>query len=253
MNASNAMYDPNTKTCSGVYCHSNGAVNGADASNLVYKSTPAWYTGTFDANKCGSCHDNLPQYAGQSHYTATGFMGKEGGHLVGIHFDNIYNGSNGLLAAGAADPSSHGDPATSTTMTCYLCHNGEVSSTTIDTYANNLGSSSMKCANCHTSGTPTPLQIGAISNKNLHVNGLKNVTLANTTLKSKAQLADSSIPAGWTRHGTYKTAGSYDSATMSSSDWNSGTKTCTTACHNGQPVTWGATNITCVSCHTALP
>ena len=253
MNAPNAAYDRDSKTCSGVYCHSNGAVDGANAPNIAYKTTPAWNGGSFDANRCGSCHDNLPQYAGQAHYTSTGFMGKEGGHLVGIHFDNIFDGSAGLLAAGATDPGSHGASATSTTMTCYLCHNGEVSPTPVDTHAlDNRGSSSMKCTNCHTSGSATPVQVGSIMNKSLHVNGLKDVTLANTTVKSKAQLE--TAPAGiWTRSGTYKTAGSYDSASMSSADWDSGTKTCTTACHNNQPVTWGATNITCVSCHTSLP
>jgi predicted CxxxxCH...CXXCH cytochrome family protein len=246
LNDPSAAYNADTKTCSGVYCHSNGA----DVVNRSFKTTPAWNNGLFGDNKCGSCHDNPPQYDGQSHYTSNGFMGKEGGHLVGIHFDNIYDGSGVLLAAGSTDPSSHGDPTTSTTMTCYLCHNGEISSTAIDTYAlANLGSSAMKCSTCHTSP-----QAGAITDKSLHVNGLKNVTLANAfTVKSKAQLADSSIPAGWTRAGTYKTAGSYDSATMNSEDWHSDTKTCTTACHNGQSATWGATNITCVSCHTELP
>ncbi len=244
LNSPDAAYDPATKTCTGVYCHSNGA----SSANLAYKTTPAW-DGAFGDNKCGSCHDNPPQYEGQSHYTATGFMGKEGGHLVGIHFDNIYDGSGGLLAAGPTDPSSHGAAATSTTITCYLCHNGEVSSTTIDTYAlANLGSSSMKCSSCHSSP-----QAGMIADKSLHVNGLKNVALANAfTVKSKAQLEGNLLPEGWTRTGTYKTAGSFDSAMMNSADWNPATKTCTTACHNGQPVTWGATDLTCAACHTSL-
>jgi predicted CxxxxCH...CXXCH cytochrome family protein len=241
LNAPTASYNPATKKCTGVYCHSNGA----DGANLAYKETPAW-DGSFGANKCGSCHDNPPQYEGQSHYTASGFMGKEGGHLVGIHFDNIYDGSGGLLVAGATDPSSHGDPNTSTTMTCYLCHNGVVSSTAIDTYAlHNLGSSAMKCSTCHT----TP-QSGAITNKSLHVNGMKNVAIANVTVKSKAQLTNA--PDSWTRTGTYKTAGSHDSALIHQGDWNPGAKTCTTACHNNQPVTWGSTTVTCVSCHTSL-
>ena len=252
MNSPNAAYAKvnGVGTCNGIYCHSNGAVNGSDNSNLAYRTTPAWQGGSFGANKCGSCHDNPPQYTGQSHYTANGFMNKEGGHLVGIHFDNIYDSSGGLLAAGATDPSSHGDPSTSTTISCYLCHNGEISSTTIDTHAlDNLSSSAMKCSTCHSSP-----QVGAIMNKSLHVNGQKDVVLADAfTVKSKAQLADSSIPAGWTRNGTYKTTGSYDSATMNTDDWNSNTKTCTTACHNNNAVTWGATTITCVSCHTALP
>ena len=262
MNSSNAAYTKvgGLGTCSGVYCHSNGAVGTliggpADNTNLAYATTPAWQGGSFGANRCGSCHDNPPQYSGQSHYNASGFMNKEGGHLVGIHFDNIFNGTSGLLTPGATDPSSHGASATSTTITCYLCHNGEIDSVQIDTYAlNNLGgSSNMKCSACHTGDPIVPLQTGVIIDKSKHVNGQKDVVLANNfTVKSKAQLMTSSIPAGWTRNVGYKTAGAYDNATMTTADWNSNGKTCTTACHNSQPVTWGS-SITCVSCHTALP
>ncbi len=237
--------------CSDVYCHSNGA----DGANRVYRQTPTWGS-TFGANKCGQCHDNPPQYAGQSHYVASNFMGKEGGHLVGIHFDNIYNGvaGSGLLTAGTGNNNSHGNSTYSTTISCYICHNGVVSSTTIDTYAlYNVASSAMKCSNCHTSGSTTPLQNGVIADRSLHVNATKNVAFVNAfTVKSKAQLRDGSMPAVWTRVGTYKTAGSYDTAIINSSDWNSGTKTCTTACHNNQPVTWGDTTVTCYSCHTSL-
>ena len=241
----------NTTVCSDVYCHSNGASGG----DRAYKLTPQWDS-AFGANKCGGCHDNPPQYAGQSHYVATGFMGKEGGHLVGIHFDNIYNGvaGSGLLTAGTTNNSSHGNTLYSTTISCYICHNGEVSSTTIDTYAlNNLGASSMKCANCHPAGA-VPLQNGVIDDKSIHINAAKNVNIANmaNTMRSKAQLRTASKPAIWTQNVGYKVAGSYDSATLNSTDWNSGTKTCTTACHNNQPVVWGATNVDCLSCHTRL-
>ncbi len=239
--------------CSDVYCHSNGA-SGADRA---YKQTPTWGGAFPAANKCGQCHDNPPQYAGQSHYVSTGFMGKEGGHFVGVHFDNIYTGSTGLASAGTGNTNSHGNSAYSTTMSCYICHNGEVSSTTIDTYAlNNLGSSSMKCstASCHTGVSTTPSQNGVITDKSKHINAAKNVDIANmaNTMRSKAQLRTASKPATWTQNVGYKVAGSYDSATINSTDWSSGTKTCTTACHNGQPVTWGDTNITCYSCHTSL-
>jgi predicted CxxxxCH...CXXCH cytochrome family protein len=239
----------NNTVCNNVYCHSNGA----EGANRAYKATPQWGS-TFGANKCGGCHDNPPQYAGQSHYNATGFMGKEGGHLVGIHFDNIYTGSTGLASAGTDGTNSHGNSAYSTTISCYICHNGIVSSTTIDTYAlYNLTSSAMKCSNCHTSNTPTPLQNGIIVNKSLHINAVKNVSFAdNFIIKSKAQLRDGSRPNFWTRNVGYKVPLAYDSATMNSFVWDPGTKTCTTACHNNVPVQWGATNVTCNSCHTDL-
>jgi len=245
---------PLNGSCRGVYCHSNGALDpNNNNANLVYKNTPTWSVGLFASNdKCGQCHDNPPQYAGQAHYTQSNFMGKEGGHLVGIHFDNIWDGSGALATTGVTGTSSHGNSGTSTTISCYICHYGIVSPSTIDTYAMNGTSSKFKCSTCHT-GSTTPLQSGSIIDKSLHVNGVKNVTLANMTVRSKAQLEDSSIPPVWTRNGTYKTLGSFDTATMSSADWNSGSKTCTTACHNNLSVTWNATGINCVSCHTALP
>lgn len=235
--------------CSDVYCHSNGA----DGANRAYKTTPTWGS-TFGANKCGQCHDNPPQYTGQSHYNSAGFMGKEGGHLVGVHFDNIYTGGTGLASAGTGNTNSHGNSLYSTTISCYICHSTVVSSATIDTYAlDNVASSAMKCSNCHSGASPTPLQNGVIADKTLHVNATKNVALVNAfTMKSKAQLRDGSIPAVWTRNVGYKAAAAYDSSTINSTGWDSGTKTCTTTCHNNQPVTWGATNVTCNSCHTDL-
>jgi len=241
----------NSTVCDNVYCHSNGA----DGANLAYKTTPQWGS-TFGTNKCGGCHDNPPQYAGQSHYNASGFMGKEGGHLVGVHFDNIYDGvaGSGLLTAGTGGNNSHGNSVYSTTISCYICHSTVVSSSTVDTYAlNNVSSSAMKCSNCHTGSSPTPLQNGVIADKSLHINAQKDVAIVNAfTMKSKAQLRDDSRPSMWTRNVGYKVSGAYDSATINSTDWDSGTKTCTTACHNNQPVQWGATNVTCNSCHTDL-
>jgi predicted CxxxxCH...CXXCH cytochrome family protein len=257
MNQASASYSvtPGTTqngTCSGVYCHSDGS-NGA-SSNFV--TAPAWNTTITTTNTCGQCHNNPPQYAGQAHYTASGFMGKEGGHLVGVHFDNIFTGSYGLATPGTGGTSSHGNSGTATTMTCYICHYGEVSSTTIDTYAlNNLtaGSSAMQCAACHTSATTPPLQSGVIADKSKHVTGTKFVAIAPAfSLNSKAQLRTSSLPSGWTRNVGYKVSGAYDNSTMNATDYNSSTKTCTTTCHIAQPVTWGTTNVTCVTCHTGL-
>ena len=256
-NAQGAAYDPVAKTCSGVYCHSNGAIKGADTSNLAYKTTPSWNGQLSAVNKCGQCHDNPPQYEGQSHFVANSYMGTTGGHMVGIHFDNIFSGTKGLLSAGSTSDSGHGNAGSSTTMTCNLCHHGEVGETsaTIDTYSLfNVGGSHMRCANCHTSSTPTKLQNGEITDKSKHVNGVKDVVLQNNYIvKSKAQLREGSVLTVWQRSGTYKTAGSYDYSTMLSSDMvrsPDGTATCTTACHNKNTVTWGQTNVTCVLCHS---
>jgi len=259
MNQASASYSVTpgtggTGTCSGVYCHSDGS-NGA-SSNFV--TAPAWNTTITTVNTCGQCHNNPPQYAGQSHYTpatASSFMGAEGGHLVGVHFDNIYTGTSGLATPGTGGISSHGNPGTATTITCYICHYGEVSSTTVDTYAlYNLspGTSALQCATCHTGTTTPPLQSGLIADKSKHVTGVKYVAIDPAfSMNSKAQLRTSSLPSGWTRNVGYKVSGAYDNSTMNATDWSSTTQTCTTTCHLGQTVTWGTT-ITCQSCHKSL-
>ena len=250
--------------CSLIYCHSNGAGGVA----LTHMPSPAWNT-PLTGNKCGYCHGNPPQYASvgagvagaNSHYNATpNFMGKEGGHMITIHSDNIYDrvAGTGRLTANTTTDSSHGNNAVATTMSCNVCHSGIVSATTttIDTYSMNGTASSFRCGACHTAVTTTKLQAGAIADKSLHVNGSANVVFeAALTMKSKAQLRDASKPATWTRNGTYGLTGSYDSAALNGT-WNAGTKTCTTACHNAGSVavtpTWGDTTVTCYSCHTSL-
>jgi predicted CxxxxCH...CXXCH cytochrome family protein len=242
--------------CYKIYCHSNGA--SGTGSNLAVAASPAWGT-PLTGNKCGACHDNPPQYASagagiagaNSHYNASGFMGKEGGHMVTIHFDNIYNrvAGSGLLITGTTVDSSHGNASVATTMACYVCHSGIVSDTTIDTYSMDGTSSSFRCGACHGA-----LQAGAITDKSKHVSGSVTVVFAPITVKSKAQLRTTSIPAGWTRTGTYGSSGSYDStsAALNSGTWTPATKTCAVACHNGNSIQWGDTTVTCLNCHNRL-
>ncbi len=243
-------------TCETVYCHSNGRTTSLVLAD--YRATPNWFGGTFGPNLCGSCHDNPPQYAGQSHYNPASSIGDNGktparetGHMVGIHFMNTYVGNkqNGFLGFSSSGNKAHGNPAFATTIGCNVCHSGIVDSTRVDTYAMNGTGSDFRCANCHTAGSPTPLQTGAIANAALHVNGTKNVAFAPVTFKTKAQLANNANALGWTRNGSYKAADSYDSFDLSVATWDSQTKTCLTACHVNQPnITWGA-QLKCVSCH----
>ncbi|WP_041975016.1 CxxxxCH/CxxCH domain-containing protein, partial [Geobacter sp. OR-1] len=54
-------------TCSMVYCHSSG--RSTNQAQNDFRTTPDWYgTAGSVANRCGMCHDNPPQYDGQSHY-----------------------------------------------------------------------------------------------------------------------------------------------------------------------------------------
>jgi predicted CxxxxCH...CXXCH cytochrome family protein len=61
------VFDPSTLTCSGVYCHGNGA-DFANDTNFQLR-TPVWTGGTSQAF-CGSCH-GLPPSPSQGHPPAT--------------------------------------------------------------------------------------------------------------------------------------------------------------------------------------
>jgi len=245
-----------TFTCETVYCHSNGRTT--DMTPADYRQTPNWYGGTFGSNRCGGCHDNPPQYAGQSHYVAQSSLGNNGtppyrdsGHLINIHYRSTAKGNNlnGFLGFSSAGDKAHGNPAVATTISCHLCHSGIVSSTVIDTYALDGTSSNFRCANCHSDSTPTRLQSGAIVDTSRHINGEKNVAFAPIQFRTKAQIANVNNILGWSRNGGYKEAGSYDSFDLSTSTWDSQTKTCMTLCHVNQPgITWGA-QLKCNSCH----
>lgn len=245
-----------TLTCETAYCHSNGRSQSLTLAD--YRQTPNWYGGTFGPNRCGSCHDNPPQYAGQSHYnpqTSIGNVGKEPyretGHMVGIHFANTGKGNrqNGFLGFSSSGSMAHGNEALATTIGCAICHSGVVGSTVIDTYAMDGSGSMFRCGSCHNASTRTPLQSGQIVNTSLHVNGVKDVAFAPVTFKTKAQLANVANALGWSRNGTYKGAASYDSFDLSTATWDPATKSCLTACHVNQPdITWGG-QLKCVSCH----
>ncbi|MBI5657931.1 MAG: CxxxxCH/CxxCH domain-containing protein [Geobacter sp.] len=253
--------------CNQIYCHSNGA-DGA-SSNLTLAASPRWDT-PLSGNKCAACHGNPPQYASagrgaagaNSHYNETGLMGKEGGHMLTIHRDNIYNkvAGSGLLTVGSTTDSSHGNASVATTMACYVCHSGITGKTAgtagdlIDTYSMEGTASGFRCGACHNAGTPTKLQSGSITDKSKHVNGSPDIIFAAITMKSKAQLRTGSLPTQWTRNGDYGTSGSYDStaALLNTGSWSAGSKSCTVACHNNAPVTWGDGGANCNTCHTGL-
>jgi len=213
-----------------VYCHSSG--------EGTYATTPVWSSGTITEGECNSCHGNSPT------------TNAHAAHVVGIHYDNIYNGTSGL--ATTADPvgdKSHGD-GNGTTISCNICHND-----TVDV-ADNAGNDT--CLSCHTDGggnlgdNYAALKTGTTS----HINGSVNFAFAAIQVQSKAQLRDASLPASWTRPGTYKATGDYDlsSATLNTVTMKSGsgaTTNCTVACHNDNTVQWDAT-ISCMDCHTDL-
>jgi predicted CxxxxCH...CXXCH cytochrome family protein len=252
--------------CDNVYCHSNGNLGGG--ANFTYKRTPNWYA-TFTGNRCGMCHDNPPQYAGQSHYNPDSNLGKNGtsaksetGHMIGIHAFNTYVGNkmNGFLGFSSVGQKAHGRKAVANTITCTTCHYGIVSTvaTEVDTYAMYSTTSSFNCSKCHKVNSPiTKLQTGKITDTSKHVNGKKDIrfdqdAVTGAAFKTKAQLNNQGNALGWQRNG-FKTTGStdsYDYANITFATYSASTKTCFVACHVNQPnITWGKSNMQCVSCH----
>jgi predicted CxxxxCH...CXXCH cytochrome family protein len=231
--------------CQNVYCHSNG--------KSVFGNTSTWRYAYKPADRCGMCHGNGPN--GTSHDS----------HVASLHNDDIYRGysSGKMPAAGAVGVrAGHGDPAQSTTISCYLCHNGTT------TVARNKYNSACSNAACHGNATGQNADAtGAtyITSLASHVNGSVEVQFANVVVKSKAQVRDASFIRytggvnGWKRNGTYKTgtlAYDYAKNSLTSGTFNSGTGSCNNvACHPAAAVNWTtdygkAAN--CVICHDGL-
>jgi len=222
-------------TCSSVYCHSNGY-----GLAYTYQATPNWYGGTF-ADKCSACHGNSPNSGGNTGSAA------HGAHLVGIHYNNIYSGTTGKLAASGVTGAAHGDPNTSTTINCNACHNDTVASTAND--------KNTVCATCHTSSPKGTMVITAGSTN--HINGTPDVAFGTFSLKSKSQVRDSitsvaELNNSWTRTNGYKAASSFDASKRTPAF--AGGSCSTVDCHNGNNVAWNSTGpLSCEACHTALP
>ncbi|WP_020674949.1 CxxxxCH/CxxCH domain c-type cytochrome [Geopsychrobacter electrodiphilus] len=239
LNGAAAAY--NGSTCTAVYCHGDGVTPG---------TSPNFLTGAFtnpNGDYCQNCHGNQPTTSSHAK------------HVVGIHYDDIYTGTSGLLVDGAASNAGHGDVTTAISITCALCHNATVN--------NWYNGNNTACVSCH--GT-----LGAASNKTvlastdldktLHVNGVKDVVFAPVDpIRSKAQIreltpGEPELNNNWQRLNGYKVgATSHDetkvAAPLTAANWNGTTKNCTVACHNGNVATWGTTNVSCNACHTQLP
>jgi len=224
-------YNGGDGTCSANNCHQDG--NGGAPATV-----PTWGT-PFTGDKCAKCHGNSPS------------SNAHGIHVVGIHATDIYSGTSGLLTTATASK-SHGNAATSTTINCNLCH-----STVVTSSANALNTA---CVGCHTAGADpaTGNAVASIANKQLHVDGNKQVSFAMTSFKSKAQLRDdisvvNSLNNSWSRIDGYKLANRYDQArVLNAPNWN-GTSCSTVDCHNGQTATWTDSSVSCTYCHTSTP
>jgi len=234
-NSPTAAYNSVTKTCTGVYCHSNGT-----AASAATATTPAW--GQTFANvggdPCAKCHANSP--------TGTA---AHGAHAVGIHYDNVYTGTIGTALAGSGAANAHGNATTSTTINCNTCH--------YNTVQKARNKNNTLCAACHSGDAASTTLTGADLDKRHHiVNGTPEVSFAPGTVLSKAQLRDNitsvaELNNNWTRTNGYKSAISSD-VSKATPTYSSGSCS-SVSCHNGNAVSWNAGSLSCKACHTTLP
>jgi predicted CxxxxCH...CXXCH cytochrome family protein len=232
--------------CANVYCHSNGYKSG---TSYRYKTTPDWYaTSPWAAvDKCSQCHGNSPVFAIYSGSPA------HARHVVANHYKNIYSNYSGKLAiAGAVGSGAvHGDPATSTTFNCNVCH-----FSTVKKAFNDKGSI---CSSCHVAAGSATLKgtMDVYSSNTNHVNGVVDVSFMTPfVIKSKAQVRDSIVTVSqlntsWTRVNGYKNLSSHD-LSRTTPTYTAGT-CLTVACHNGTRMEWSTPGpLLCAACHVDL-
>jgi len=235
--------------CSNVYCHSNGFMSGTPSS-YQYRNTPDWYaTAPWTAvDKCSQCHGNSPNSGGSVGSPA------HAKHVVANHYKNIFSNYSGKLpeAGVVGSGSVHGDPATSTTFNCNVCHYA-----TVKVSFNDKGS---VCNSCHVASGSAPLKgsLDVDTTNTKHVNGVVDVVFMDPfVIKSKAQLRDSittvsQLNSSWIRVKGFKTFSSHD-LSRTTPQYTAGTCS-TVACHNGTHMEWSTPGpLLCAACHVDLP
>ena len=238
-------------TCAAAYCHSNGMT-----LPTYYGDTVNWYEveGAYSGDKCARCHGNSPNNGGKVGSSA------HSAHVVGIHYDDIFNGVSKKLPQGGGNliNAAHGLENRSTTINCNICH-----AATMTTSAND---GNTVCGGCH-NVTTAPLKNPAslISDKSKHVNGTVDVVFISQKIATKAQVVDTAFAAytaktsGWSRRSnsmkfkTYTSSYDYTKATLldAAAPYTTAAGCLNIACHASIPVKWTDT-VTCTSCHTRL-
>lgn len=186
LNLAGAAFDPASRTCSGVYCHSSGQ----EAPAFV--ETPSWDAAPGSLG-CAGCHGNPPRYASGGAGSATANshlglddLGVEWGHFAGLPGPGHSGGSK----HGGSNPNFADSPQAASPITCQACHAETVDPASgaaggffwldsTGTYRLDggadprpLGWEHGQCATCHGAGAPAgagrvlPLR---------HVNGRRDV------------------------------------------------------------------------------
>jgi len=240
-------------TCAAAYCHSNGM-----SSPTFYGAAVDWYEASYAGDKCARCHGNSPGTGGKVGSAA------HSAHVVGIHFDDIFNGVSKklIISGGNTVNAAHGRNNRSTTISCNICHYATVTSSAND--------KNVYCSGCHDGATPPggyknlvyPLTVNTAN----HVNGTVDVSFINQKIATKAQVAASAFngytaanAGGWTRNSNgmkFKTyTSSYDvtktTLLVAAAPYTTANGCQNVACHASITVKWNDT-VTCTNCHTRL-
>jgi len=245
--------------CDNVYCHSDGRT----ASARTYKSTPPWGS-SFPDNRCAGCHDDPPMYenGGPGSASANSHLAHIG--AVGIHINDIYAGDfQGGLLPNSGPPNggaAHGDPDTSTTISCNICHAATTDWTDSSQFSTQSGSDPLLgCGQCHNGSYAFQNPSGVITDKSMHINGRSDLVFKDGTFNIKAQLKNNTFDAyyksaGFMTRNSYKAdEGSHDTVVdfRAVSQYVPENKSCAVICH-WETIPWGDTNVGCSSCHMEL-
>lgn len=227
-NGEEARYNPDKKTCSGVYCHSTGTLPAP-----VYAESGSWDLPGSAVDRCQSCHGSPPDYRGTPDRPNGHFnIDRGSGHLLAIHWDSVGGHSEESFALDTASQ-----------MGCSTCHYETVRSD-LDTTFVDRTTGLFTCTRCHEKRS------GEIFNRSLHVNGSVDVAFPPQRVKSRAQLTRT--PEGWQRIGSRGRSGSYDESEhrLNEITYDPATKSCgNVSCHlYAEKVSWSE-KIECSSCH----
>jgi predicted CxxxxCH...CXXCH cytochrome family protein len=191
-NSATAAYDPATKTCSGVYCHSSG-----NEGSPIYVTTPGWLS--TEKLACNGCHANPPRYAsgGAGLATANSHLqldnkGAPWGHYSFVMTDLRYTQHGRGNAPDFLNWSRivYSDAAP---ITCQTCHFGTTDpsntgpsrfywlDTTGDYALANSWNYAYVCTSCHSaSNAAAPVGAGRVLPLR-HVNGVRDVEFDSRT------------------------------------------------------------------------
>jgi hypothetical protein len=186
-------------------------------------------------------------------------------HLaVILHRKDISSGTSGVIPESGYPGSgaAHGDPDTSTTISCNICHAATVGWTDKAEYSTQSGSGAESaCNRCHDGFIAFSNAAGVIKDRSMHVNGNRDLVFKSGTFNIKAQLQNSTFNTYYGGNGSgpitrnsYKLdAGSHDTVPdFRGLNWYiPENKSCAVICH-WEIVSWGTPDIGCSSCHMEL-